>query len=141
MVTLILIWVVIEDMRRFRIRNVAVLALCAAFGLDCVLDGHIGRLLPHGLFAAAGLLLLAAAFGLGVMGGGDAKLLVAALLWFGPEESLPFAGVLFASTLGYGLGAWLGWLPSRLRAGRMVIPFGASIAMAWIAILVLTTRP
>ncbi len=128
-------------MRRFRIRNVAVLALVAAFGLDCVLGGTTGRLLPHGLFAAVGLLLLGAAFALGMMGGGDAKLLMAALLWFGPEGSLPFAVVLFASTLGYGLGAWLGWLPSRLRAGRMVIPFGPSIATAWIAILALTTRP
>lgn len=132
---LVLTWVVVEDLRRFRIRNVVVLVLVVCFVVECLVDGRLALLLPHIVFAAIGLALLMAAFAFGLIGGGDAKLLSAALLWTGPEGSVLFAFALFVLTLAYSLGARFGGWPARRMNGRLRIPFGPSIAAAWIAVI------
>ena len=130
---LVLVWVLIEDMRRYVIRNVSVLVLTACFVLDCVLRRQGSLLLPHAIFAAAGFALLLGGFALRAVGGGDTKLLSAALLWVGPEGCFVFAVCLLLFTVLYVAGAWLGWLQARRVGTRMAIPFGPSIALAWMA--------
>lgn len=134
----ILVFVAIEDMRRFRIRNVLVIVLVLAFLLACAWHDRLHLVLPHGLFALAGFALLFAAFTMGLIGGGDAKLLAAALLWIGPEGALVYSIVFAACALAYVLAARLGLAPSRRVRGRTEIPFGPSIAVAWIAFLALS---
>lgn len=129
----ILVFVLVEDLRRFRVRNGAVVALSLCFPADCLLHGRLGLLVPHLLLAGAGLMLLAGSFFLGLVGGGDAKLLTAAMLWVGPEGSVVFAFALLIAVLSYAAGAWAGWLPSKRVKGRLVLPLGPSIALAWIA--------
>lgn len=130
---LILLWVLVEDMRFFRVRNLWVAALVACFVLDCLTRNRVPVLLPHALFAALGFALMAGAFVLRAVGGGDAKLLSAALLWVGPEGCFAFALVLGVCTLAYAAGARFGRFPARRIGGRTLIPFGPSIAAAWIA--------
>ena len=137
-VCLLLAWVIVEDMRRFKVRNLSVIMLAACFPLDCLLRGRLALLAPHALFAGLGLAVLICVFVARMLGGGDAKLLSAALLWVGPEGCFVFALVLLACTSVYSVGARFGWLPSRTVKGRMVIPFGPSIALAWMAHIALT---
>ncbi|MCW6511938.1 A24 family peptidase [Lichenifustis flavocetrariae] len=131
-VGLILCWIFVEDMLRFRIRNVLIIALISSFALDCILGDRLALMVPHSILAVLGLGVLSGCFALRMMGGGDVKLLSAALLWVGPEGCVVFAIALLFCTLLYLAGAWAGWLPQRSRGGRTLIPFGPSIAAAWI---------
>ena len=77
--------------------------------------------------AAGVFALFAAAFALGMMGGGDVKLLGAVALW------LPPAAVLFllvAMSLIGGLLTLVLWIRHRLarRSGKLEIPYGVAIA-------------
>ena len=134
-VGVVLVWITIDDLRRFKIRNVWIMFLAVGFLIKCGADQRADVLLAHGLFATLGLAALACLFAFGLMGGGDAKLLGAALLWVGPEGCLVYALLLLPCATIYVLGArFAGW-PARRRAGGLEIPFGPSIAMAWLAFL------
>jgi prepilin peptidase CpaA len=85
--------------------------------------------------------VLAAAFYVGMMGGGDVKLAAALALWFPPIGTIKFlvwmslaGGVL---TLGI-----LAWHRAQRREGRPQIPYGVAIAVGGLAILgpILTQR-
>lgn len=135
LVCLILVWVIIEDVRRFIIRNSLVGLLVGCFVLDCVIDHHLSDLLPHLMIGLVGLAPMVGAFTLRAVGGGDAKLIAAALIWVGPEGAVLFALLLSVCTLAYAAGALMGWFPKRRSGSATVIPFGPSIAMAWMAYL------
>ena len=129
----ILALIVVEDIRRFRIRNVSVLALMALFAVSCILGDAGTTLIWHAMFAAIVLVGMFGAFHLRLLGAGDAKLLSAASLWIGPEGAMVFAIVLLSLTILYCLGAFLNVLPKRRSDGRLKIPFAPSIAIAWLA--------
>lgn len=133
----VLAFVIVEDLRHFRIPNGAVLLLAGGFVLACLLRGETARLVPHLLLAGAAFALLLGAFAAGLVGGGDAKLLTAAILWVGPEGAFVYALCLLALALLTALGARLGLLPARQVGKRLKIPFGPSIAGAWIAVIAL----
>ena len=78
------------------------------------------------------------AFALRAVGGGDVKLISAALIWVGPEGAVLFALLLAVFTLAYAAGALIGWFPKRRSGSATVIPFGPSIAAAWMAYLGVT---
>jgi prepilin peptidase CpaA len=84
--------------------------------------------------AAIVFAVLAAAFYVGMMGGGDVKLAAALALWFPPVGTIKFlvwmslAGGLL--TLGI-----LAWHRARRREGRPQIPYGVAIAVGGLAIL------
>ena len=131
------------DLFTMTIPNKITLALIAAFAVFAPLAGmgwetalwHIG-------VAIAVLIGGFVLFNLGVMGGGDAKLLAASALWFGTAFTLPY--LLAASVLG-GLLTLLiiiarrlilpqsllsiGWL-SRLLDKQQGIPYGAALGPA-----------
>lgn len=135
---LVLAWVVVEDMRRYVVRNASVLVLVLCFLADCIFGRHLASLVPHALLGTFGFGLMLGAFALRMVGGGDAKLLSAALLWVGPEGCFVFAVLLLACTLVYAAGARVGWLPARKAGGRTAIPFAPGIGAAWIAEIGLT---
>ena len=84
--------------------------------------------------AAIVFIVLAGAFYLGMMGGGDVKLAAALALWFSPPEILKFFVVM--SIVGGVL--TLGILAAhRLRSkeGRPKIPYGVAIACGGLVIL------
>jgi len=128
-----------EDARRFRIRNSAILVLVGLFGLAAWLSGISHDAIWHGVFATLVLVLMFGAFALGLVGAGDAKLMAAACLWIGPENALLFAMALLCLTGLYGVGAKLRVLPARRNDHRVKIPFGPSIALAWIMTIVLSS--
>lgn len=134
---IVLLAVAAEDVLRYRIRNSAILLLLGCFALDVVLGVRVIAVWTHLLLAGVALAVLLVPFLLGGIGGGDTKLLAVALLWIGPDGLFPFAVLLILTTLACRAGIALGWLPARTRAGRIVIPFGASISAAWLALMVL----
>lgn len=78
------------DLTRFRIPNPIPAAVAGLFLLKVALGLGIGPLLPHLLVAALALSLGFLAFALGLLGGGDAKLMAALALWFGPSAFAEF---------------------------------------------------
>jgi prepilin peptidase CpaA len=135
----LLIYVIVDDLRFYRIRNVAVLALLAVSVVSLVMGGTVA-LPAHALFALIAFAALAAAYARNLLGGGDAKLLAVAFFWIGPSLAVLFAVALFGLTLLYWAGARLSILPHRLVGGRMKIPFGPSIACAWIVTILASGR-
>lgn len=133
-----------SDLRHLKIRNLQVLA---ALGLFAVLAPFLLELheLPARLLAAGvGFAICFALFALRVIGGGDAKMLPAVLLFVPPDEMVLFLR-LFAVALGVvSLGALvvqrspafrrIGW--SSVREQRQV-PVGVAIA-ASVLLLALT---
>ena len=128
---------VIDDLRLFRIRNVGVLALFALFVTSCIVGSAEGSWLWHTIFASIVLITMLGAFSLRLLGAGDVKLLSAASLWVGPEGAMVFAVALLLSTILYCLGAIANLLPKRRIKSRIIIPFAPSIAVAWLATIVM----
>ena len=128
------------DIASFTIPNFLTLALTAAFAVFAVAAGlsaaDIGW---HVLAGSAGLFMGFTLFALGFIGGGDAKLFAAVLLWLGLKDLLPYA--LMASVFGgfltlgvlllrqYPLPALLsrqGWIV-KLHDARSGVPYGVAL--------------
>jgi prepilin peptidase CpaA len=145
------------DVRTYTIPNRLSVLLVAAFIPVALVAGLPPSLI--GLHLAVGLAVLIAGFALfsfGVLGGGDAKLLAAASIWFGSANVLPF--LLAVAMLGGLLATALltlraapmpatlaryGWV-ERLYDRKSGIPYGVAIAaggllmfpkLGWIAAL------
>jgi len=87
------------DIASFTIPNFVTLALMAAFAVFAVAAGMApADIAWHVLAGFAGLFLGFTLFALGFIGGGDAKLFAAVLLWLGLKDVLPYA--LLASIFG-----------------------------------------
>jgi prepilin peptidase CpaA len=81
----------ISDLASFRIPNWLTGLIAALFFPMALLTGM--PLADFGWHVLAGLIMFVAGFALfsvGLFGGGDAKLMAAAGLWFGTAQSLPF---------------------------------------------------
>ena len=132
----LLIAAAVIDMRSFTISNrlnliVAGLGLVYwwAAGLDPWPDMAIRLAAALAVFT-----LLALAFAVGMMGGGDVKLAAALALWFAPATTLKF--LVFMSIAG-GLLTLALLVNHRLRGreGRPKIPYGVAIAAGGLAVL------
>lgn len=132
----LLAFISFDDLRHYRIRNEAILALLLIFGAFCLLGGGLPVLVSHGAFALLMSIVMLGAYARGIIGGGDAKLLMAAFLWIGPEPSVLFALALLGFAVLYAVGTKLGLLPFRLVEGRTKVPFGPCIAAAWITTVI-----
>jgi prepilin peptidase CpaA len=84
--------------------------------------------------AAGVFALLAAAFYIGMMGGGDVKLAAALALWFPPQATLHF---LVLMSIAGGLLTLVVLVVHKLRCGkgRPQVPYGIAIAIGGLAIL------
>jgi prepilin peptidase CpaA len=133
---ILLIVAAVIDVRTFTISNrlnlaVALLApvYWLAAGVPLWPDAMVQLAVAVGVFA-----LLAGAFYVGMMGGGDVKLAAALALWFPPVATLQF---LVLMSIGGGV-LTLGLLVAhRLRgkAGKPQIPYGVAIAFGGLVIL------
>jgi prepilin peptidase CpaA len=134
----ILVYVVADDLRNFRIRNEAVAALFVLFLLRTALEGRYAEAWSHAIFAAIMFAAFLFAYARSLLGGGDVKLLGVAFLWLGLEDSFLFSPLLLGFTLLYALLAKLEAVPKRMVFARAKIPFGPCIGAAWIVTLILT---
>ncbi len=124
------------DMRTFTISNrlnlaVALLAPLYWWSISLPLWPDVAIQLG---VAAAVFALLAVAFYIGMMGGGDVKLAAALALWFSPLSTLRFLVIM---SIAGGVLTLLLLLIHRARKkqGRPQIPYGVAIAIGALAIL------
>src|SRR5271166_3638007 len=103
-----LIFVMLDDVKNFRIRNEAVLFMAALFLVDALTRGQYHETLHHLSFAGLMFLLILVVDATGI-----------------------FSVLLLILTLVYWLGAYVRILPSKMDSGNMKIPYGPAIAAAW----------
>ena len=126
-----LIYVTVEDLRAFRIPNGIVLVLLALSIVHILISAGPGEIAARAVLAAVMFAVFVAAYGAGLMGGGDTKLLGAAILWIGPQWAVSFAVLLLAGSILVAGLVWLRAVPFRESGRRQMIPFGPAIASAW----------
>jgi len=135
------------DLLTMQIPNRFPAALAIAFLALALLSGL--PLSTIGIHLLAGLAVLACTFALfafGFLGGGDAKLASAIVLWVGLEQALPFlmltalfGGALSLIVLAFRSiplpGFLLGWTPAlRLHEKGAGVPYGVALAAAALAV-------
>jgi prepilin peptidase CpaA len=131
-----LIVAAVIDIRTFTISNRLSLAVtlgAPVYWLSIALAPWPGMVIQ---LAAGGIVftLLACAFYLGMMGGGDVKLAGALALWFPPAGTIKF--LVFMSLAGGALTLGIvAWHKVLRREGRPQIPYGVAIAFGGLAIL------
>jgi prepilin peptidase CpaA len=133
---LLLVVAAVIDVRTYTISNRLNLAVAAIAPLYWLSSGlplwpgvAIQLALGAGVFA-----LLAIAFYVGMMGGGDVKLAAAIALWFPPAATL---GFLVYMSLAGGIVTLIVVVLHKLRSkeGKPEIPYGVAIAIGALAIL------
>ena len=136
------------DLASYTIPNFLPGALAAVFVLFALVSGMAPSAIGiHALAGLAGLAIGVALFAFGLIGGGDAKLFAAIVLWLGFRDLLDY--VLITSVFGGALTIMLiglqnlpvpavffehGWL-ARLRDPRSGIPYGVALAAGAFVIL------
>jgi len=131
------------DVMTMTIRNRLVLVLVAAYAVLAPLAGIPPYEMGLGLALAAGVFVgCFTLFSFGWIGGGDAKLAAATVLWLGPGQILDylvytalFGGCLTLAVLAFRQVALpAGWRSpewvERLHAPRSGVPYGAAMAPA-----------
>ena len=133
---LMLLWAAVVDIKTRTIANGLnlTIALMAplfwwAMGIDLWPDAAIRVAVAGGVF-----LLLALAFQLGAMGGGDVKLAAALALWFAPADTL-FLIVLMS--LAGGVLTLIVMIEHNIKKeeGRPEVPYGVAIAFGGLWLL------
>jgi len=107
----LMLWAAATDVRSLTIPNRISVAIVMLYPAYVLAAGHpvdwSGALIVAGSLLAVGFV----AFALGLIGGGDAKLLTAGALWAGPAQLMEF---LFLTALAGGGMATVLWLRHRL---------------------------
>ena len=134
------------DLLTMKIPNLLSIGLCAAFVIAAPVAGLTWQeMLSHLAAGSAMLLVGILLFSLNWVGGGDAKLLAAASLWFGFEPLVPFIAYvgIFGGALALVILAYRRMpaaalpLPDwalRLHARGECMPYGVAIAAGALAI-------
>jgi len=129
------------DLASFTIPNFLSLALLAAFAMFAVAAGLTFTMIGwHLLAGLLGLSIGITLFALGYIGGGDAKLFAAVVLWLGFRDLMPYAllASLFGGLLSLGIVllrrcplpdvlARQGWIV-KLHDARSGVPYGVALA-------------
>jgi prepilin peptidase CpaA len=133
---ILLVVAAVIDVRTFTISNrlnITVALLAPAYWLAAGVPLWPDAAIQFGV-AMAVFVVLAGAFYVGMMGGGDVKLAAALALWFSPLSTLHFLVVmsLAGGVLTLGL-----MLAHRMRSkpGKPEIPYGVAIAFGGLVIL------
>jgi prepilin peptidase CpaA len=136
----LLVWAAAVDFLTRSIPNAVILLLVAFFGLFAIAAGMpLSQIAAHMGCAYAVLACGFLLFSRAMIGGGDAKLLAAASLWFGFEGLLPF---LAATALAGGMLSLAYLTVSAVKVGlgqeaalARTVPYGAAIAAGALAVL------
>ena len=134
--SLMLVVAMVTDLRSRIIPNLLnILIALAALGWWLAMGFSGEQVVVQLVMATIVLILFAAAYAIGMMGGGDVKLLAALALWFSLAQ---FLTILVWMAIGGGALTLAMIVQHRLRKlpGRPEIPYGVAIAGA--ALLVLT---
>lgn len=95
----LLVWAAYTDISKYIIPNTISLALLALYPFYVMTApmqiAWVLALIIAGIVFIAGFFM----FAFGVMGGGDVKLMTAALLWVGPQYMMPFFGTTLIAAL------------------------------------------
>lgn len=139
----VMVYAGIMDLTTMRIRNGLVLALPATYAVLAPFAGFTAQEIAWSVAIAGGVLAVGFVFfAFGWMGGGDAKLLAATVLWIGVGHTPTFVvyTALFGGVLTFailqlrlvGLPAFLGDRPwiARLQSDGAGVPYGVAIALA-----------
>jgi prepilin peptidase CpaA len=132
LVTVILLYAAIRDLRHYSISNLLVLALAGLFLLHALVSGRWVTLHENVLFALLMFAFLLLCYARGWMGGGDVKLLTVAFLWVGIHCALAFALLLLLFASVHALAAKLKWVEGRMVDGRLKIAFAPAVSAALI---------
>lgn len=142
----------VEDLRRLIIPNAVTLSLCVLWPLYALATPALFTVLGSLLCAAIVFLAGALLFSRGFIGGGDVKMLAVAVLWAGPDKTVPL--LLVTGVLGGVLalfllippGAHLATL-ARAKLGpgdaslksalATPVPYGIAIAAAALIVIVM----
>jgi prepilin peptidase CpaA len=125
-----LIYAAAFDLKHFIIRNSLVLSLISLYLLHAAITWRWTEV-PADLGLAAVIFAIGLAFyALGLLGGGDVKLLAVAFLWVGMRGALLLAGLLVLFSLVYVIAALFGWIKTRKTGGRRQIAFAPVVASA-----------
>jgi prepilin peptidase CpaA len=135
----LLVYVVVDDLRNYRVRNDVILAIVALFVLSCVVQWDWTLLKAHLALGAILFAVLLFLYSRGWMGGGDVKLLVAAFLWLGPSNASIFVVALTVFATLYGTAAKFMLVPAKYAGGQTKVPYAPSIALAWLLTIAVTT--
>jgi prepilin peptidase CpaA len=131
----VLFYVAFTDFKHYKIRNEVILVLAGLFLLYVFILGSWTTLAWNLGFAALAFLFMLAFYSMGLMGGGDLKLLTVALLWVGPFCAVPFAIFLLFFASIHTVAAKFKFVEVRVdNGGRQRIPFAPSVAAALITI-------
>ena len=136
----ILVWAAAVDVLTRAIPNTVVLLLAVCFALFAVAAGMPPTKIGGHMICACVVLVFGFwLFSRSMMGGGDAKLLAAASLWFGFETLLPF---LAATALAGGVLSltYLAFSAAKVGLGQKAsiartVPYGAAIAAGGLAVI------
>lgn len=148
----VMVFAALMDFMTMKIRNRLVIVIALAYAVLAPLAGFGLQEMALSLAIAAGVLLAGFVFfSMGWIGGGDAKLAAATMLWLGADHILAYVlytallgGVLTLAILGFRRmklpARWHGieWL-ARLHSPGAGVPYGAAMAPA--ALLVFPHTP
>ena len=136
LLAIMLLWAAVVDIRTFTISNRLNLSIALLAPLFWWATGT--ELWPEAAIrigvAAGVFVLLALAFQLGAMGGGDVKLAAALALWFAPGDTLLLI-VLMSLAGGVLTLIVLGVHRARKIHGRPEVPYGVAIAFGGLWLL------
>jgi prepilin peptidase CpaA len=130
----VLFYVAFTDFKHYKIRNELILVLAGLFLLYASISGSWMAFVWNFGFAAILFLLMLYFYSMGLMGGGDLKLLTVAFLWVGPFCAVPFAVFLLFFVGIHSVAAKLKLVGTQIRKGHKAIAFAPSIAAALISV-------
>lgn len=133
----VLFYVALTDLKQFKIRNELIVVLTGLFFLHAILSGRWITLYWNLAFAALMFLIMLYFYSLKLMGGGDLKLLVVALLWVGPFCALPFALFLLFFSCIHLIALKLKLVEKRVVDEKSWLAFAPSIAAALISVFMI----
>ena len=132
----LLFYMALTDLKHFKIRNEFVLVLAALFILHAFVSGRWVIIQWNFGFALLLSLIMFYFYLKNMMGGGDLKLLIVALLWVGPFCALPFALFLLLFVCIHIAAVKLKLIEARVVSGKNWIAFAPSVAAALIGVFI-----
>ena len=130
--TLTLIFLSIEDIAYFKIRNEGILFIIVLIIVKYITCGLPNDYFAHFIYSLLVFGFIVAVYAMGFFGGGDAKLLPLAFLWLDTDAWFSFYVSLTIITIIYIMLYYLNVIPLIRKSSSRKIPYGPCIALAWI---------
>lgn len=128
---LTLLYIAIDDLCNFRIRNEAIFFIGIMLLIKFFLAGTSNELLYHFIYEFIALLLILTLYYFRAFGGGDAKLLIVSIFWLNIDNWYDYFCYLSIITLLYSCLSLTKVIPQYQTGRGTRIPFGPCICLAW----------